>query len=114
MSAGKIVFGGGKVHDLAAKSMFDREAQGKMLSMPAVGRWAVLYLKQDEDVKNSVMKEIQAAKGRSEWTGLSEPLVGDIANNTPAEWTAAIQKVAAADFILLLLPGAKGKDEKNL
>jgi len=60
------------------------------------------------------MKEIADARKRANWTGLGEPLVADVEGNNPNNWIEAINKLNQAQFLLLLLPGNKGKDEKNL
>jgi hypothetical protein len=60
------------------------------------------------------MKEIADARKRANWTGLGEPLVAEVDGMQPNNWVDALNKLNQAQFLLMLLPGNKGKDDKNL
>lgn len=114
MHPGSIEFAGGQTHDFSKKSSFDREAQQPMMSMPSIQKWCIVFQKRDGDVRDTVVRELHSAIERSKWKGLNQPNLVDVQDNRPNSWTTAIRSMAEAEFILLLIPGNRGKDDNNL
>jgi aubergine-like protein len=115
MPPGKISFGGTQ-HDLAQKSMFDREAQGGVFSAPNAFKWAILSLQGDQEnvrAKETFVREFQSACQRSR-LAVSEPVVQELPRNAQ-QWLQAMRDLRQADFLLLVVPArGRKKDDLNL
>jgi aubergine-like protein len=113
--AGRITFGA-TTHDLASRSMFDREAQSGIYSAPTTFRWAILSLQDDREnvsAKNTFINEFQAACQRASMN-VDQPVMQECPRNAQ-QWLEHMRNLRNADFLLLILP-AKGrkKDDMNL
>ena len=115
MLPGKISFGN-RQHDLTAKTMFDREAQGGVFSAPNPFKWAILSLQGDQEnvqAQKTFLGEFKTACQRSN-LNVSEPVVQELPKNAQA-WLQAMRDLRAADFILLIVPArGRKKDDLNL
>jgi len=116
MNPGRISFGGQNVHDLSAKSMFDREAQGGVFSHPNVFNWAILSLQGDKDnvnAKNTFVREFQGACQRAN-VQVNEPIMQEVGRNAQ-QWLEHMRNLRNVDFILLVVPArGRKKDDMNL
>ena len=113
---GRITFGGQSTHDLGAKSMFDREAQGGIFSHPNPFNWAILSLQGDRDnvnAKNTFVREFQSACQRSNFQ-VNPPVMQEVGRNAQ-QWLEHMRNLQNADFILLVVPSkGRKKDDMNL
>ena len=85
MLPGKISFGN-RQHDLTAKTMFDREAQGGVFSAPNPFKWAILSLQGDQEnvqAQKTFLGEFKTACQRSN-LNVSEPVVQELPKNAQA------------------------------
>jgi aubergine-like protein len=114
LNPGKILFNQGRTHDLASKSSFDRESQNGFYQTPSLQKWCIFYSNNDSRLKDTLMKELQAGFQRANWTNINEPLIVGVQGNDPNAWKNAIYQYQQAQFVLLLLPGFRGKDERGL
>lgn len=116
MNPGRISFGGHNQHDLSAKSMFDREAQGGVFSHPNAFNWAILSLQGDKDnvnAKNTFVREFQSACQRSH-VQVNEPIMQEVGRNAQ-QWLEHMRNLKNADFVLLVVPArGRKKDDMNL
>ena len=112
---GRISFGR-NAHDLGAKSMFDREAQGGVFSAPNPFNWAILSLQGDRDnvnAKNTFVREFQNACQRS-GLAVNEPVMQECGRNAH-QWLEHMRNLRNADFLLLVVPArGRKKDDMNL
>jgi len=114
LNPGKILFNQGRTHDLSTKSSFDRESQNGFYQTPSLQKWCIFYSNNDSRLKDTLIKELQAGFQRANWTNINEPLVVGVQGNDPNAWKNAIYQYQQAQFVLLLLPGFRGKDERGL
>lgn len=112
---GRVTFGATS-HDLASRSMFDREAQGGVYSAPTAFRWAILSLQDDREnvsAKNTFVKEFQAACQRAS-VNVDQPVMQECPRNAQ-QWLEHMRNLRNADFLLLILPArGRKKDDLNL
>lgn len=116
MLPGRLSFGGEKLHDLARRTAFDREAQNGVFSQPSPFRWAILSLQGDQEnvrAKDTFVREFQAACGRC-GLAVSEPVMQELPRNAQA-WLEHMRALQHADFLLLVVPArGRKKDDLNL
>ncbi len=112
---GRLSFGA-QTHDLARKTMFDREAQGGVFSAPGAFNWAILSLQGDREnvaAKNTFVSEFQKACERAKLQ-VNAPAMHELPRDAQA-WLSAMRSLQGADFLLLVVPArGRKKDDLNL
>lgn len=113
---GHVTFGGNSSHDLSRKSMFDREAQGGVFSVPNQFKWAILSLQGDREnvsAKETFVREFQSACQRSNLP-VDQPVMQECPRNAQ-QWLEHMRNLRNVDFMLLVVPArGKKKDDLNL